>query len=417
LKTKNISTGVSDELAVALLRAELESHPGSNIVVSPLSVSLALGCLLNGKRPEARKEASLALGFNVGRSLRGINESYSELRAALAQNTELDLDLANALYGNSDLEFKQNFLNKAQQYFDARISLLDFQDPSSVVLMNSFICQKTKGKIASVVDALESDEGRMLLLNAFFLHGHWKHGFNRLLTQAEEFYRLDGQPCHCALMYRRGLTLYTENLKFQAVKLPYGESARFSMYAILPLAQGAFGISAVLDLLANEGISSYFPRFTSRQCELFLPRFRVEYSSRLNESLSKLGFADTFCTADEDASSAARSKCGHKCGQHVTLQHKAVVEVDEAGTDKVVPAREASESGPMRCMFVPFGKVRVRFDRPFFFFVRDEQTETITAAGYINNPGEPLSVASEAAMLAANAGVFARPVELVAARC
>lgn len=417
MNTKNISTGVSDELAVALLKTELESHPYTNVVVSPLSVSLALGCLLNGNRSEARKEASVALGFKIGRSLRGINESYSNLREALSLNTELDLDLANAIYGSGDLEFKQNFLNKAQQYFDARISLLDFEDPSSVVLMNSFICQKTKGKIPSVVDALETGEGRMLLLNAFFLHGHWKRGFNRIFTQAEPFHRLDGPASDCALMYQRGLTLYTENLKFQAVKLPYGASGRFSMYAILPLAQGEFGLGSVLELLSAEGISTYFPRFSSRQCELFLPRFRVEYSSRLNESLSQLGFSDTFCTAEESMSSAARSKCKHKCAQHVTLQHKAVVEVDEAGGDNLSPVQEPSGSGQMRCMFVPFGRVRVRFDRPFFFFVRDEQTETITAAGFVNNPGQPLSIAAEASLLAANAGVYAQPAELLGTHC
>lgn len=410
---KHISTGVSDEFAVALLKAELKSHPGTNVVISPLGVSLALACLLNGKHPEARKEASLALGFNLGRSLRGINESYSKLRAALAENTELDLDFANALYGSSDLDFKKNFCNKAQQYFGARIGQLDFQDPSSLVLMNSFICQKTKGKIPSLVEALDSAEGQLLLLNAFYLHGRWKNGFDRLLTQPESFHLLDGRFADCAMMYKKGLFLYTDNLKFQAVKLPYGQSGRFSMYAILPLGQGEFGLDSVLDLLSTEGISSYFNRFSSRQGELFLPRFKVEYSSRLNESLSQVGFADTFSEAGEILPAAARSKHG----QHVTLQHKALVQVDEAASSSSDPVVTREGSGQMRCMFVPFGKFTLRFDRPFFFFVRDEQTETIAAAGYIDNPGEPVSVANEAALFARTPGVLARPLELVAARC
>lgn len=380
-KAPKTTYGVSDDLALSLLRLEMAAHPGANVVLSPLSVSMALGMMLNGSRGPARQQTAARLGFGVGRSLRGMNEYYSQLKEALAETREIDLDLASALYACGDLTFKKNFLNKSQQYFDAKIGLLDLDDPSSVVLMNSFICQKTKGKIPSMLDELSAEEqAQLILLNALYFRGIWHTGFNVLLSQEEKFTHLDGSRSDCALMYREGSFLYAANLKYQAVKLPYGESGRFAMYAFLPLADGEFGLKVLESTLADASLSNCFKHFLPRPGRLFLPRFRAVYEGNLNESLKQIGLSQAFADRTEFASAA---KC--KCGQHLSLKHKVVVEVNEEGGN-FSTSQAPQGNSKIQGMILPNLPFLMRFDRPFYFFVRDEETETVVVAGFINKP-------------------------------
>ena len=380
------SSGVSDGFALELLKLEQLAHPAGNVLVSPLSVSLALAMLLNGSSGKTRQSATTALGFGPGRSRRGINETYSQLRESLAQSREVDLEMAQSLVAHADARIKPNFANKAQQYFDARIRLLNLEDPSAPVLMNSFICQKTKGRVPSVLSELDnpSDFAQMVLLNAVFFRGPWTTPFDRLLTQDEKFSRLDGSKGDCALMYRSGTFSYLGNLKFQAVRLPYGESGRFALYVFLPLAEGFFGLERMLDALAdpNDGLSACFKRFKPSQGRVFLPRFRAEYASTLNESLKQLGLGDLF--DDEKGELAAVLK--GSAGPRITLKHKTVMEVDEDARGSELDLK--SYSPPRRSHLIMAGDPFVlRADRPFCFFVRDDQNETVNIAGFINNPG------------------------------
>src|SRR6185369_11514513 len=101
---------VSDKFTLDLLALERAASHGKTVVLSPLSVSLALGMTMNGSRGKARQATASALGFGIGRSLRGMNESYSGLRQALEQATDVDLEVANSLVGPNGLNFKKHFL-------------------------------------------------------------------------------------------------------------------------------------------------------------------------------------------------------------------------------------------------------------------------------------------------------------------
>src|SRR5262245_53517153 len=131
-KSQKIIAAVSDKFTLDLLTLEQATSHGKTVVLSPLSVSLALGLTMNGSRGRARQATASALGFGIGRSLRGMNESYSDLRQAIDQTTDVDLEVANSLVGPSGITFKKHFLDKSQQFFDARIRLVDYDDPASV---------------------------------------------------------------------------------------------------------------------------------------------------------------------------------------------------------------------------------------------------------------------------------------------
>lgn len=378
------NTGVTDEFSLALLRAEREQHPGKNVVISPLSVSLALGLLLNGSRGSTRNETAAALGFGIGRSLRGMNETFAALRNSVVHEREVDIELASALVACRDSEVRPNFANKAQQYFDARIRLMDLEDPSAPVLMNSFICQKTRGRIASVIGTVDGADAtaQMILLDAVYFHGLWTSGFDRAVTELQRFHRLDGSESSCPLMFKQGTFSYQGNLKYQAVRLPYGESGRFALYLFLPLADGEYGMERMLADIEETGLKKIFKRFSKTAGRLHLPRFKTEYSSTLNESLRRIGVTEVFSPESADFSALFRSDEAQK----LILKHKTVVEIDERAAE-LISGTPAPQTVQMKSQLIMGGMpFHLRADRPFCFFVRDDLTETIDLVGYINDP-------------------------------
>lgn len=381
---KQKSNGVSDSLALGLLKSEQEAHPDANIVLSPLSVSLALAMTVNGSRGQTRQDTVTALGFGYGRSRRGINESYLALRKSISATQNLDFSIVNGLVGSSDLRFKPNFVNKSKQYFDAEIRCLDTNDPASIVLMNALICQKTRGKVPSILE--EIDEGcrqQLVFLNAVYFRGNFQQGFPPLLTQSEPFYRLDGSVTESALMYREGEFDYLQSLKYQAAKLPYGQDGRFAFYVFLPLAQGEFGLHRLKSALSEDGFNECFERFSPRQGKVFLPRFKIDYAVNLNNSLAGLGFAGLFDAEKAELDSLVKSESKPR----LTLKHKTVFELSEAGASFASVTPQANAAIRLHSCIPPQLPFVLRADRPFFFFVRDEESKILCVSGFINDPG------------------------------
>jgi serpin B len=63
------------------------------------------------------------------------------------------------------------------------------------------------------------------------------------------------------------------------------------------------------------------------------------------------------------------------------IKHRAVIEVTKEGTIGV--AATGVEIGVLSANLFP---TFARFDKPFFFFVRDRRSENLLFAGYVNNP-------------------------------
>lgn len=376
----NLPSAFSNKFAFSLLKSEQDANPSGNVVLSPLAVALAAGLTLNGSRGQARQDTAAVLGFGPGRSLRGMNESFRALLTGVAECDDVNLCVANAMFGQSSLSLKPNFINKAHEYFDAKVRLLDFADPAALMVMNSYICQRSKGKIPSILSELDK-KNALVLLSAACFNGPWHLGFDRLLTQGETFTRLDGSKSDCALMYREGRFSYNSNLKFEAVRLPYGDSGRFWCYVLLPLAQGYCGLQSVIDQLESDDYANFLRGFSPRPGKLFLPRFKIEHACTLDQTLKQLGVA-----AFDEEKSDLSSLYGGDEKLSISLRHKTVFEIGEYGGKGEDVAPAPAVSGKMRSFFVPFSSFSMRVDRPFYFFVRDEKLGATVIAGFINDP-------------------------------
>ncbi|NOR75427.1 MAG: hypothetical protein GQ525_09750, partial [Draconibacterium sp.] len=119
-----------------------EESTKENIMISPLSISVALAMAYNGADGETKTEMENTLKLN-GLTPEQINDSYKMLIAAL-QSLDADVvfELANAIFYANGFQVKTPFLSINQDYYDARVESLDFSSPSSVLHINDWVAEK-----------------------------------------------------------------------------------------------------------------------------------------------------------------------------------------------------------------------------------------------------------------------------------
>ncbi len=156
------------------------------------------------------------------------------------------------------------------------------------------------------------------------------------------------------------------------VDLPYGGRA-FSMTIALP--REPAGISSLLAGLTAERWSAWMHSLRFQQCEVRLPKFKLENDLILNGALCALGMGIAF--------EPGRADFGHmrpeRDGYVTQVRHKSYVDVNEEGTEAAAATSVMlyGSSSPVRVVVV---------DRPFVFAIRDKLSGTILFLGRVLDP-------------------------------
>ena len=115
------------------IRSESEEE---NIMISPLSISIALAMTYNGAKGDTKKEMENALHLN-GLSTDEINASYEMLIAALQSlDEEVVFEIANAIFYANGFSVNPDFVEVNKTSYDAKLSSLNFASPSAVETIN-----------------------------------------------------------------------------------------------------------------------------------------------------------------------------------------------------------------------------------------------------------------------------------------
>src|SRR5687768_12574280 len=110
----------SNAFAWDLLRTAGERHAGTNVFVSPLSVSMALGMTSNGGRGATAAQIHAALGYG-GLAQAEVNAAFRGLKDLLpGVDRTVDLRVANSVWYRQGFPVEAPFLSAVEQSFDAR---------------------------------------------------------------------------------------------------------------------------------------------------------------------------------------------------------------------------------------------------------------------------------------------------------
>ncbi len=347
--------------------------PDKNIFISPTSVAIALGMTYSGAGGNTRQ----AMGKVLELPQLGWQEVNAANAALLASLNEADpqvkLAIASSLWANREISFQPDFIETTQDFYAAKISKLNFTDAAAASQINNWVKQHTHRKIDKIVDRIDPN-AILFLVNAIYFKGTWTTPFSKASTREHSFTLLDGSRKQLPLMSGSGAYRYLENELFQAASLPYG-AGRLSLYVFLPKPGAA--LPTFYNRLNAQTWEQWMQQFKSRQGAVELPRFKLEYESRLDDALKALGMQVAFDRrrADFSGMTPARASIDR-------VAHKTFVEVNEEGTE----AAAATGTGMIATSVPTQPPFKMTVDRPFFCVLRDNKTGTLLFMGAIVNP-------------------------------
>ena len=345
-----------------------------NMMISPLSVSYALGMTYNGAAGTTLDAFNEVLHFG-DLTNQEVNESYKDLMNQLIHlDKQVEFSIANSIWYKLGYPVLDEFITTNQNYFDAAVEELDFSDPGAVDIINGWIEDKTNDKIRDMLDFIPSD-AVMYLVNAIYFNAKWKYQFDPEDTYQGEFYLEDGSAFDADFMKINGSFNYTVNEDFAAVELPYGDST-FSMVVMLPT--GNSNLDDLVEKMDLDIWNSWFEFSTAQNVQIELPKFTYDFKDLLNDPLINLGLGIAF------GGSADFSRITPGGGLYISrVIHQTFIDVQEEGTEAaaatIVEIREIS--APVLTMF--------KANRPFLFVIRENSTSAIMFMGKVGKPEYP----------------------------
>ena len=361
----------SNDFAFDLFRASDRDFGSANLFISPFSASMALGMTMNGARGTTLDEMRATLGFGA-MELQAINASYRDLMALLLDlDPSVDTRIANSVWYRRSMSFDQPFFDTVEDYFSAEVRGIEMVD-SDRATINGWVRDATAGKITEIVDRITPDHV-MFLINAIYFKGSWTQQFDPATTADAPFRLADGGVVPVRTMRGRIAFGHRSMDGYEVIDLPYGNGA-FSMTILLPDEPGGVdGLAASLDAAEWQAATS---DLATREMELWLPRFRIEYKQEMRETLESLGMRAPFTPGIADFSGMSASHGAQLVIDRVV--QKTYVDVNEEGTEAA-----AVTSVEMVVTSLP---PSVRVDRPFIFAIRERFSGTILFIGKVMNP-------------------------------
>jgi len=351
---------------------KVEEEEGKNVMISPLSVELALAMTANGAAGNTL-EAFRELFHANDLPEEDLNTSLHDLSKALMEvDPRVIMEIANSIWYRNTFEVEKDFLEVNKTFFNAEIRPLDFDNPRSVGIINGWVDKKTHHRIPTILNGIDRS-AVMYLINAIYFKGQWKYSFDKEATRPEPFHPTPETTVEVPMMQRQGDIPYFANGLFSAVELPYGRG-NFSMIILLPLPGKS--LDEVTEALTPERWHEWMQSFdTLRDVVLHLPRFRFSYEKELNDPLTRLGLGIAF------SHRADFSRINPEVSLEISeVKHKTFIQVDEEGTEAAAVTLvgiRVTSAGPPPSLHI---------DRPFLFIIREKSTDTILFIGRVTDP-------------------------------
>src|SRR5271167_924981 len=225
----------STNLGLKVHQRLAQATPDTNLVVSPISVNLAMAMAAIGAQGETRSEIVRTLGLD-GMAENEWGVCYSELMENLQYAAGgQELSIANSIWVTDRYRLQPQYEQVLREWFAAEATSLSFSDARSVARINQWVDDKTKGKIREIVDSL-SDEQRLMLLNCVYFKGLWYQPFEAKRTRDKVFHTKRGD-LQRPFMHLRNHFVYWEDAQVQVVRLDYAGFSRLSLWVFLPSQQ------------------------------------------------------------------------------------------------------------------------------------------------------------------------------------
>ena len=346
---------------------------------SPLK---AIGMLLLGSSGDTdsqiRENAFAGWQFNE----QNLNEPHLSLLELTKKVTKPYMEsndvmrVANRWYIQNGVDIDPNYLISTAKYYKLERENIDFGTPEIARdAINSWVREITGDKLPDLLpeNSLNTNT-KLVIVNAVYFHGFWKHAFDPSLTEKRDFSVFidkSKETVQVDMMSQEGtFELYKPN-DAEVLKLNFSEG-RMSMFIILP--DSEFGL---LQCFKYFDYKAYEDTKQVIQAKIFVPKFEIQANYNFSETMPEAGLNDLF-----DESKADLSRISSIAQLFVNEMHQQTyIRVDENGTEAAIAVGSNADSRSFRAETKEF-----LCDHPFLFMIVENTFGNVLFEGSVANP-------------------------------
>ncbi|XP_038139599.1 serpin A3-5-like isoform X2 [Cyprinodon tularosa] len=367
----SLVTSANKDFAFRLYK-KLSDHSdsqGKNIFFSPASISAALAALSVGARGETHQQLFSALGYSSSQLAQtDVDQAFRTLLANTAAHN--DLTKGSAVFVDKLFKPKPDFLDVLKQSYSAEGFSVDFLNSTEAAnTINQYVSDKTNGKIDKLVESLDPNTV-MYLLSYIYYKGNWKTPFDPRDTREDDFNVEENKKVRVQMMRMEEdvSTYIDQEIHTSVLHLPFNNS--YSMLLLLP-----DNMTLLENKICPAHVNKWLKWMKTRKYNIFVPKFSIKTSYKLNDVLTGMGMTDMF--------GDRANLSGIAEGQNLAVSevvHKATLDVDETG------ATAAAVTGIgitlLSLRIIP----ELKFNRPFMAIIIERNTNEMLFIGKIVNP-------------------------------
>lgn len=331
-----------------------------NSLVSPISVILALAMTANGANKNTLAQMQKVLGKDI--PLNELNEYLYSYIHNLPSEKKSKLTIANSIWfcDESRVTVEKDFLQMNANYYNAAAYKSAFDDQTSKDI-NNWVKLNTDGMIDKILDKIDVNTV-MCLINAIVFDARWENVYNKKDVSDGDFTTIDGSKQNAKYMKSSELSYLSDGKATGFIKPYFGKN--YSFVALLP--NEDIPIREYIASLTGESFLNMIKNVEYSGLSADLPKFKYDYTIKMNDALESLGMLDAFSEYDADFSGIGTSPIGNMYIGEVL--HKTFIQVDELGTKagavtKIEIAAKLSMDSKL-----------LEFNRPFVYAIIDNAT-------------------------------------------
>jgi len=358
----------------------ISSIHDENLVISPFSISTALAMTYAGADGNTARQMARTLYFE--RDQENFHKNFSEWMNAIIEKGEAkkQLQIANSLWPQEDYPFLDEFMNLIREYYGSAFYKVNYKDDREQIRqqINAWVEKHTNNLIKDLIQpGVLVDDTRLVLVNAIYFLSNWKIAFDEDATHNNAFNISREKTVNVPFMYMKDDLNYTETDNFQALELEY-EGSDFSMLIVLPAEN--INLDEFMKNFDALAFAETMNILEKQKVQVYLPSFKVRSKFDLEKLLASMGMPDAFSNRADFSNMTPLNDL--KIDKVI---HEAFIDVNEEGTEAaastaVVIIIKSAIIDPPENIF--------RADRPFFYVIRENKSNSILFMGKILNPDE-----------------------------
>lgn len=339
-------------------------YENKNIIVSPMSLNMALGMAANAATPNALKDLE---GY-LGKQLTEYNQ-YS-LNLMKREETDSMLTLANGIWYKNIYTINPLFSDAITKYYKGEIKAAAL-DMSTVDDINKWAYDNTEGMIPNVINEIPED-AVSVLANALLFKGKWTAPFKANRTEDGKFTTALGTKVDAKMM-NGSVSTYFENDYATGFEKTYGDNAEYSFIGILPKKSGDFKLSDIdVESLIKTETDEY-------EVKIQIPKFTYSWNHSLKGVLEKTDIKSIFDEKENPMGNLLQNWPENVWVDDINQSCKIIM--DEEGTKAAAVTTIIADTATAIINKPPVKTVKL--DRPFAYIIKDNVTNTVMFMGKV----------------------------------